>query len=88
MTDPLALDVTDIARSRAFYAAALAPLGYTVVAEERDGAAGTLAEQLHAVPLGEPGFQAASPLFRGSGWIGRDLSARGLDIRTLDRHSG
>jgi len=37
MIDHLALDVTDIARSRAFYAAALAPLGYRVVAEERDG---------------------------------------------------
>ena len=39
MIDHLALDVTDIARSRAFYAAALAPLGYAVVAEERDGPA-------------------------------------------------
>lgn len=37
MIDHLALDVTDIARSRAFYAAALAPLGYRIVAEERDG---------------------------------------------------
>lgn len=37
MIDHLALDVADIARSRAFYAAALAPLGYRVVAEERDG---------------------------------------------------
>jgi catechol 2,3-dioxygenase-like lactoylglutathione lyase family enzyme len=37
MIDHLALDVTDIARSRAFYTAALAPLGYRVVAEERDG---------------------------------------------------
>lgn len=37
MIDHLALDVTDIARSRAFYAAALAPLGYRIVAEEKDG---------------------------------------------------
>lgn len=37
MIDHLALDVADIARSRAFYAAALGPLGYTIVAEERDG---------------------------------------------------
>ncbi|MDY6923592.1 MAG: VOC family protein [Pseudomonadota bacterium] len=37
MIDHLALDVTDIARSRAFYAAALAQLGYWIVAEERDG---------------------------------------------------
>jgi len=37
MIDHLALDVTDIGRSRAFYAAALAPLGYRLVAEERDG---------------------------------------------------
>ena len=37
MIDHLALDVTDIVRSRAFYTAALASLGYRVVAEERDG---------------------------------------------------
>ncbi len=37
MIDHLALDVSDIARSRAFYASALAPLGYRVLAEERDG---------------------------------------------------
>ncbi|MBU1383985.1 MAG: VOC family protein [Alphaproteobacteria bacterium] len=37
MIDHLALDVTDIARSRAFYAAALAPLGFRILAEERDG---------------------------------------------------
>lgn len=39
MIDHLALDVTDIARSRAFYAAALAPLGFRIVAEEKDGGA-------------------------------------------------
>lgn len=39
MIDHLALDVSDIARSKAFYAAALAPLGYSILAEERDGAA-------------------------------------------------
>ncbi len=39
MIDHLALDVSDIARSRAFYAAALAPLGYRIMAEERDGEA-------------------------------------------------
>ena len=39
MIDHLALDVSDIARSRTFYAAALAPLGYSIQAEERDGAA-------------------------------------------------
>jgi catechol 2,3-dioxygenase-like lactoylglutathione lyase family enzyme len=39
MIDHLALDVTDIARSRAFYAAALAPLGFRIVAEEKDGEA-------------------------------------------------
>lgn len=38
MIDHIALDVADIALSRAFYAAALAPLGYKIVAEERDGA--------------------------------------------------
>lgn len=37
MIDHIAFDVRDIARSRAFYAAALAPLGYRVLAEERDG---------------------------------------------------
>lgn len=37
MIDHLALDVTDIGRSRAFYAAALAPLGFSILAEERDG---------------------------------------------------
>lgn len=36
MIDHLAIDVSDIARSRVFYAAALAPLGYRVVAEEKD----------------------------------------------------
>ena len=39
MIDHLALDVTDIARSRVFYAAALAPLGYRELAEEREGEA-------------------------------------------------
>ncbi|WP_332658875.1 VOC family protein [Brevundimonas sp.] len=39
MIDHLALDVTDIDRSRAFYAAALAPLGFRVMAEEKDGEA-------------------------------------------------
>ena len=39
MIDHLALDVSDIRRSRAFYVAALAPLGYRVLAEERDGPA-------------------------------------------------
>ena len=39
MIDHLALDVTDIARSRAFYEAALAPLGYRVVGEIKDGEA-------------------------------------------------
>lgn len=38
MIDHLGLDVSDIGRSRAFYTAALAPLGYRLVAEERDGA--------------------------------------------------
>ena len=37
MIDHIGLDVTNIARSKAFYAAALAPLGYRVVAEETDG---------------------------------------------------
>lgn len=37
MIDHLAFDVSDIARSRAFYAAALAPLGYRIVAEVKDG---------------------------------------------------
>lgn len=39
MIDHIAFDVTDIARSRAFYEAALAPLGYRVLTEERDGGA-------------------------------------------------
>ncbi|AWN48145.1 VOC family protein [Methylobacterium terrae] len=34
MLDHLAIDVSDIARSRRFYAAALAPLGYVVRREE------------------------------------------------------
>jgi len=37
MIDHIAFDVADIGRSRAFYAAALAPLGYRVVAQEKDG---------------------------------------------------
>lgn len=37
MLDHIGLDVTDIARSRDFYVAALKPLGYAVVAEEKDG---------------------------------------------------
>ncbi len=37
MIDHLAFDVTDIARSRVFYAAALKPLGFRIVAEEKDG---------------------------------------------------
>ena len=37
MIDHLAFDVADIARSRAFYAAALKPLGFRIVAEVRDG---------------------------------------------------
>lgn len=39
MIDHIGLDVADIARSRAFYTAALAPLGYRIVAEEHDGEA-------------------------------------------------
>ena len=39
MLDHIGLDVTDIARSRAFYERALAPLGYAVVQQiEDDGA--------------------------------------------------
>ena len=34
MIDHVGLAVSDIARSKAFYAAALAPLGYAVIAEE------------------------------------------------------
>lgn len=36
MIDHIGLAVSDIARSRAFYAAALAPLGYAVIAEEQN----------------------------------------------------
>lgn len=36
MIDHVGLAVSDIARSKAFYAAALAPLGYAVIAEERN----------------------------------------------------
>ena len=54
MIDHIALDVADIARSRAFYAAALAPLGYTIVAEERDGAATVV-----MFGVGEPEFVIA-----------------------------
>lgn len=39
MIDHLAIDVADISRSRAFYEAALAPLGYSVVDEQKDGEA-------------------------------------------------
>lgn len=42
MIDHIALDVTDIARSRTFYDRALAPLGYRLIAEERDGASTVL----------------------------------------------
>lgn len=62
MIDHLALDVTDIARSRAFYAAALAPLGYTVVAEERDGAATVV-----MFGIGEPEFVIADKERPGQG---------------------
>lgn len=34
MIDHIALDVSDIGRSRAFYTAALAPLGFRIIAEE------------------------------------------------------
>lgn len=37
MLDHIGLDVTDIARSRAFYEQALAPLGYAVVQVIEDG---------------------------------------------------
>lgn len=36
MIDHLAIDVADIARSRRFYEAALAPLGYRVVSDQTD----------------------------------------------------
>lgn len=36
MIDHVGLAVSEIARSKAFYAAALAPLGYAVIAEERN----------------------------------------------------
>lgn len=35
MIDHIGLDVSDLARSRAFYAKALAPLGYRIVSEVR-----------------------------------------------------
>lgn len=36
MIDHIGLAVSDIARSKAFYTAALAPLGYAVIVEERN----------------------------------------------------
>lgn len=39
MIDHFAIDVADTVRSRAFYEAALAPLGYRVLDEEKDGEA-------------------------------------------------
>lgn len=42
MIDHIGLDVHDIERSRAFYDAALAPLGYHLIAQERDGASTVL----------------------------------------------
>ena len=62
MIDHLALDVSDIARSRAFYAAALAPLGYTVVAEERDGEATVV-----MFGIGKPEFVIADKERPGQG---------------------
>ncbi|MEJ6791137.1 VOC family protein [Brevundimonas sp. BR2-1] len=54
MIDHLALDVMDITRSRAFYAAALAPLGIRIVAEEKDGEATVV-----MFGIGEPEFVIA-----------------------------
>lgn len=42
MIDHIALDVHDIGRSRAFYDATLAPLGYRLIAQEADGASTVL----------------------------------------------
>jgi catechol 2,3-dioxygenase-like lactoylglutathione lyase family enzyme len=42
MIDHIGLDVRDIGRSRAFYEPALAPLGYRLIAEYRDGEATVL----------------------------------------------
>jgi catechol 2,3-dioxygenase-like lactoylglutathione lyase family enzyme len=60
--DHLALDVTDIARSRAFYAAALAPLGYRIVAEETDGGSTVV-----MFGVGEPDFIIADKDRPGEG---------------------
>ena len=49
MIDHISLAVSDIARSRAFYTAALAPLGYAVIAEETNTLGNT------AVMLGADG---------------------------------
>jgi len=62
MIDHLALDVTDIRRSRAFYAAALAPLGYRILAEERDGEATVV-----MFGIGEPEFVIADKDRPGEG---------------------
>lgn len=62
MIDHLALDVTDIGRSRAFYAAALAPLGYRILAEERDGEATVV-----MFGIGEPEFVIADKDRPGEG---------------------
>jgi catechol 2,3-dioxygenase-like lactoylglutathione lyase family enzyme len=45
MIDHLKLHVRDVARSRAFYAAALAPLGYRVMLEPRPGEVGMGADR-------------------------------------------
>ena len=45
MIDHLKLHVRDVERSRAFYAAALAPLGYRVILEPAPGIVGMGAEQ-------------------------------------------
>lgn len=42
MIDHFAIDVADIGRSRAFYEAALEPLGYRVLMEEKDGEASVI----------------------------------------------
>jgi len=66
MIDHIGLDVGDIGRSRAFYAAALAPLGYAVVADLPPGAAGGHHVVMFGIG-GEPDFVIADEKMPGPG---------------------
>ena len=75
MIDHIGLDVTNIARSKAFYAAALAPLGYRVVAEETDGGS-------TVVMFGVEGPSSSSPTRTGPARRTMSPSAPTREIRS------